>query len=219
MTTALQTVSAADNTVKIIARRDLLIASAGRAVIDSQETMERGADLAKQLKSLAKIADEERITLVRPLKEAAKEIDEQFKAITLPLTNAAKDIENKMFIYTKEQERIAREQQEARRKAEEEARKAVEVASAPSEQSALQLIPSVATVAAIAVPQVTRGVMGASAGIRKTWAFELVDILALAQERPDLVTVDTVRVNAEIRGKGGEIAGLRIFQQESMSVR
>ena len=65
----------------------------------------------------------------------------------------------------------------------------------------------------------TYGQTGAVSTMKKKWAFELVDIQILALTRPDLLMVDTVKINAEIRGKGGVIDGLRIFEEDIISIR
>lgn len=201
-----------------------LIAASQRAVIDSNETMEKGADLAKMLKSLAKKIEEIRVTKVKPLNDEVKIINEQHKSIIDPLTMAAKTVEGKMLTFQREQERIAREEAEARKLQQEQERlAAIEAAKTIDENgdSPEIIVPEVQEVTAIAVPQLTRSLRGSVAGIRKTWTYEVTDIVALANARPDLVQEISARINAEIKGEDGNrnIPGLKIYQQETMSVR
>lgn len=201
-----------------------LIAASQRAVIDSNEAMEKGADLAKMLKSLAKKIEEIRVTKVKPLNDEVKIINEEHKSIIDPLTMAAKAVEGKMLTFQREQERIAREEAEARRLQQEQERlAAIEAAAIIDENgdSPEIIVPEVQEVTAIAVPQLTRSLRGSVAGIRKTWTYEVTDIVALANARPDLVQEISARINAEIKGEDGNrnIPGLKIYQQETMSVR
>jgi hypothetical protein len=219
----IQLSTTSDKEMQVGNRASLLLGAAGRAVISSQDAMEKGADLAKQLKALAKMAEEERVAIVKPFNDGVKAINERFKTMINPLLEAAKGIEHKMLTYKQEQDRIAREAQEAHRKAQEAeaARLAAEIAARQSHEPEI-IFPVATSIAApqvVAVPQITRGVMGSSASVRKTWTFEVLDIVALATARPDLVTTISAKINEEIRGKGGEIPGLRIYQQETMSVR
>lgn len=221
----LQLATTSEMETQVIDRKELLLGAASRAVIDSADTMSRGADLAKQLKALAKRAEEERVAIVKPFNDGVKAINERFKALINPLLEAARAVEGKMLAYTQEQNRIAREAQEAQRKAQEEeaARLAAEAAARQSTEPMVSVpvaTPPAAPVTPVTTPPaITRGVMGSTASIRKTWTYELVDIQALAAARPDLVIPASAKINEEIRGKGGEIPGLRIYQQESMSVR
>lgn len=201
-----------------------LIAASQRAVIDSNEAMEKGADLAKMLKSLAKKIEEIRVTKVKPLNDEVKIINEQHKSIIDPLTMAAKTVEGKMLTFQREQERIAREEAEARRLQQEQERIAAIKAAAIIDENGDSpeiIVPEVQEVTAIAVPQLTRSLRGSVAGIRKTWTYEVTDIVALANARPDLVQEISARINAEIKGEDGNrnIPGLKIYQQETMSVR
>lgn len=214
------------NEATIRQRANELVEAAKRAIINSAETMEKGADMSKLLKSLAKKIEEMRTTKVKPLNDEVSAINANFKAIINPLSEAAKGVESKMLAYTKEQEEIARKEAEKRRIQEEEERRiSAEAAMVIDENGNLyqeeMVIQEVAPVLAVAVPTLTRSSRGAVAGIRKTWTYEVIDILALATHRPDLIETISVKINAEIRGENGkrEIPGLKIFQQEAMNVR
>lgn len=198
---------------------DAMIANSKETVIDSQDTMEHGATIAKGLKTLAKKVEDMRDHKVRPLNEKVKQINLNLKTnISDLLLKEAKSMEDKMLAYTREQQRIAIAEQTARQKALDDERQAAIILAEDAGEEP-PVIPAVPQVLAVAVPLLTRSHTGAVAGVKKTWTFELLDIVKLALSRPDLVMVDSAKVNAEIRGAGGAIEGLRIFQYESMQVR
>ncbi len=211
----------------ILLRSKTLLDAVPRVVINSVESMEKGADFSKQLKSLSKLAEEQRKRLVAPLNATLDEINAEYKNIKTPLDNAAKLVESKMLEFTLEQRRIAQEEENTRRKAAEEA---AEIERLNRESLALMnikqddidalinVLPTVVEVTAVAVPQITRGFIS-TAGTKKTWKFTVEDIVALANSRPDLILVDEVKVRQCIRDGEREIEGLNIFQEESMSER
>lgn len=198
---------------------EVMIANSQETVIDSQDAMEHGATIAKGLKTLAKKVEGMRDFKVRPLNEKVDAINLKLKkGITDPLLKEAKSMEDKMLAYTQEQKRLAFvEQQERQKKAEEERQAAIIMAEDAGEP--VSVVPQAPQVLATAVPLLTRSHTGAVAGVKKTWTYELLDIVKLATARPDLVMVDNTKVNAEIRGAGGTIEGLRVYQNESMQVR
>ncbi len=202
---------------------DKLIAASKELVVDSQTAMEDAATMAKSLSSAAKKVEEIRKNKVDPLNAEVKAINLRLKTgISDVLLKAADDVKGKMLNYTKEQQRKAEEERIAREKELQEERFAAMILAEDSGEDTIDdIIQSAPPVQAVAVPQITRSFSGAIAGVRKTWTFEVVDIAALADARPDLVEAITSKINAEIKGDDGkrDIPGLRIYQQESMGVR
>ncbi len=195
--------------------RELCDAAEG-VIILSREDVSHATDLVKVIKARHKEIEDERVALVKPLNDTVGRINDRFKAILAPLGTAEDDVKGKMLAFDREERRkVEAASKEAERLAAEAAAKAAAEATEKQESiSAASPAPAVS-----APPVSTYGQYGGVSTIRKTWAYELVDIVALANARPDLVTVDAAKINAAIRGKGGEIPGLRIFEKETIAVR
>jgi hypothetical protein len=234
--------------VQLRATSRQLCETATQVVIMSRQDLSEATDLVKLIKTRAKEIEEERTGMVKPFNEGVKQINSRFKAMLVPLEEAESDLKGKMLVFQQEEarkveaerrrfEEAQREQQrkeaEERRVREEEERKAWEAAEAkrvaetpeapPTPTPAPTPEPTMAPLV-VAPPSTqhrptTYGQSGAVSTVKKQWAFEIVDIRALAAARPDLVSVDQVKVNQEIRGRGGDIPGLRIFQKDILQVK
>jgi len=205
-----------------------LCEAADNVIIMSRIDLSDATDLVKTIKVRTKEIEEERTKLVKPFNDGVKAINARFKAMTAPLEEAESAVKQKMLSFQKEEERRAREEQEKAEKirAELEAKKRKEEEEAANDPTLDRpILPPLPTmpVQEVAIQSTHRpttyGQTGAVSTVKKKWVFEVVDIKLLASSRPDLVTVDTVKINQEIRGVGGEIPGLRVFQEDIMQVR
>lgn len=209
-----------------------LCAKADQVVIMDRSDLSSATDLLKTIRSRVKEIEKERKALVQPLNDHVKTINGRFKAMTDPLGEADSTISRHMLSFQKQEEQKAAEADRQRREAEAKAEaERVERIKAmiphnemlePIELPAKTEIDSPYANAAHQMPAyrpTTYGQSGAVSTVTKQWKFELLDIQALAAARPDLVMADTVKINQEIRGKGGEIAGLRVYQDEVLKVR
>ena len=198
---------------------------AGDMMIMTRADLSAATDIVKAIKTRFRDAEEERKRLVRPFNDGVSAINARFKAMTTPLSDAENDLKAKMLAFQKEEEKRAQEEatriEKARREAEEKARKEAEEQAAESDRAPLPEVVKEAPPTPIvqAHKPTTYGQTGAVSTVKKRWVFDLVNIQELAASRPDLVTVDTVKINQEIRGKGGNIPGLNIFEKEEMQVR
>lgn len=193
--------------------------AAQAVVILSPQDMRDASDLVKLIKVRHKEIEEERTGIVKPINDSVKRINERFKQILAPLVDAESSIKGMMLSYQQEETQKA---EAARREAEQKAaeeRAAAEALAAESDRAPFPVVVEPPIPAIKAPPQTIRGEYGSVSSVKKVWAFELDDIAALAAARPDLVAVDAAKVNAEIRGRGGDIPGLRIFEKEIISVR
>lgn len=204
-----------------------LCESADDVVIMTRNDLSHATDLVKIIKTRSKEIEDERVRLVKPFNEGVKAINARFKSILAPLEDAESAVKNKMLSFQREEERRALEEaariEKARRQAEEKARKeAEEIAEGAGADIALSAhlppAPPIEIVAPVHRPT-TYGQTGAVSTVKKVWAFEVLDIKALAASRPDLVLAHDVEINREIRGKGGDIPGLRIYEKEIMQVK
>jgi hypothetical protein len=198
-----------------------LVEKSKTVLVSSQVDMEDAATMVRSLNSVVKKVEDVRKSKTQPLNDEVKAINDKFtRGIIEPLTAAAKSIEARMLAYTKYQRKLAEAEAEVRRKAEEEERFAAMIlAEDAGEDDQIITMPSVHKVEAVAVPEITRSISGAVASVRKTWTFEVIDMVELVHCRPDLVEVATVKINAAIRDGERAIPGLRIYQSEKMGVR
>lgn len=154
---------------------------------------------AKRIAELQRI-ERERQEAERIERERLAEIERQQKAAI----RAAQEAESpeQFEAAKKQQEELARKQAEAAQAAEDERKK-----QAQMRLSALQQPPVVFTKAA--------GVQ-----TRERWRFEVTDINALLQARPDLVKVEpkTAEINRAIDG-GKQIPGLRVWSESQTIVK
>ncbi|MCE9567643.1 MAG: hypothetical protein K8U57_37050 [Planctomycetes bacterium] len=193
--------------------------AASSVVILSRGDLAEATDLVKLIKARHKLIEDERTNIVKPINDSVKRINDRFKAILTPLVEAESDIKAKMLTFQQEESRKAEAacKEAEKRAAEEQARLDAEVAT--MDRAPLPVAAPATVALPPETPKTTYGAFGGVSTIKKVWAYELVDISALASARPDLVTVDAARVNAEIRGRGGDIPGLRVFERETIAVR
>jgi len=200
-----------------------LCESASDVVIMTRSDLSLATDLVKSIKTRFRDIEDERKRLVRPFNDGVDAINARFKSMTVPLKDAEDSLKAKMLSFQKEEEKRAQEEaariEKSRREAEEKARKEAEESSSGDDIRSMPL-PVIAEAAVVPLHKpTTYGQTGAVSTVKKQWTFELEDIKALANSRPDLVIVDTVKVNQEIRGKGGEIPGLRVYEKDVLQVR
>lgn len=205
METQLAVTVEAKTEVALLTTTDKLCASAQRAVIDSAETLGRGADLAKMIRVALKKADEERTELVGPLNEVVKKINLRFKRYTAPLEDAKTLLDGKMVAYGKNFSEELRKEDEARRKEED----AVRAAEFPDE---MPFAPPTAS----PKPKTVYGNTGSAASFTTTWTFEVTDGNQVPRE---YLMVDEKKVAAAVKDGKREIAGVRIFEKTGLSVR
>jgi hypothetical protein len=217
----MQALQKTDNEIKIQSMAEKAIEKANSMVIDSEANLTLATDVLKFIKDKIKQAETERKAIVAPFNDGVKAINGRFKTITEPLEKAENDLKRKMLVFQQDLEKKRREEEEAKRKELEEYAKSIaEQAKESGDTETAKEITKQVNIAMnkpIEIEKV-RGSTGALSTIRKTWAYEVVDIKALAAARPDLVQENGVAIRKEL-GEGVEIAGLRIYQTESLSIR
>lgn len=159
-----------------------------------EDSAAQGADIAKLISEAIKVAEDERKKIVKPFNDGVKAINARFKRITEPLDAALANIKGKLLTFRREQEAIRRQQAE-------EAMKAVQQGAPPVE--------------ALAVNVVNKGNFG-TASTLKRWTYEVTD---LSKVRLDLLCVDHAKVMDLIRQGVREENGIRIYQEESVTIR
>lgn len=205
--------------VTLRTKGDAMIDQAERAVIDGPEAAEKGADLAKWFRVLYKKIDEERTTLVKPLNDHVKMINGRFKGVLDRLEKGQAIIDRKLLDWKRaEEEKARKEAEEAKKRAEEEAlARAIELEQAGKLSDAEAVVKEAETaVVPVAKVGTVRGNYGSAASTRKIWKFVVEDLSKVPTE---YLEVKSPAVNAAIRNGVRAIPGLRIFEEESLTVR
>lgn len=211
-----------DQEPKFQARTNDIVASSERAVIDSRETAEKGADLLKIIKTMFKKIEDERKTLVAPFNKGVKAINARFKAVTTLLKQAEQTVKSKLLAF-EQAERAKQERIEAARRQVEEERllaKAEQAQAQGNTQDAAKILDNAVTIESTKTKAAPiRGDYGGVVSLRKVWDFEVVDIQQLAQKHPELIVVNAVAIRKYIREGQRNIPGLRIFQKDQIAGR
>ena len=212
-----------DVEVQLRATAQELCESAADIMIMSRPDLSAATDIVKAIKQRYRDVEDERKRLVKPFNEGVDAINARFKTMTVPLKEAEDELKRKMLAFQQEEERRAREEasrlEKIRREEDEKRRKEAEALAADSDRAPMPIVQEAPTPIVPQHKPTTYGQTGAVSTVKKQWTFEMIDIAALANARPDLVMVDTVKVNQEIRGKGGEIPGLRVYEKDIIQVR
>lgn len=199
-------------------------------VIDDDESYEIAGDELKDIKDRISKLEAERLNITRPMDAAKKAVMALFAPPVETLAEAEKIIKTNMLGYFQEQQRIA---DEARRKAEREAQEQREkmeqeaAALRDEGQTSEAVVVETAASMVIATPVSVATPKASGVSIRGTIDFEVDDLHALIKhvgQHPELInllTVDTVKLRAYVRGLGTNCAlpGVRVFTNQSIASR
>lgn len=189
-------------------RSEALIASAGRARVENEAHAGRAADLIKMITSHVKALDDVREAHKRPIIDAGKAVDAHFKARTAPLDEAKGAMKGLISTWqAAERARAAAEAKarlDAARAAEERARAAGLLSTAPAVKPEPEPQP------------VVRGATGAGIVTTKRWVHEVTDPTAVPRQ---YLAVDDAAIKAAVKAGVRDIPGVRIYQDETVTVR
>ena len=188
-----------------------MAAKAGTHLIVDAKTNEEAVVLAGQSKSMFRTIEKKRKEVIGPASEFVAHVNQLVKPLTGILTGIENGLKQRITRYAQEQER---ERLERQRKANEEAAKLQaeidKAAKDANEQSVVVVSPVV-----VEQPKVTRTASG-SASLRTTWTFKVTDFALLPDK---FKQVDKVAINAEVKAGIREIPGVRIFEEQSTTIR
>lgn len=219
-------------------------------------TRGQAADLRGALKQAEKRVEEARTSLVKPLNDHVKSINARFAPLSENLAAAVRSIDGEIIRDRREREaaaeaerkRLEAERLAAEKKAREEHERQAREAAAKAEAEAISVgmtpadaqevgalfgqdvaaAPPALVVQAAPPPPPARTIAGVSgvATVKKTWDFEIVDLVALAQTFPEALDVkrkpilDHLRRVEEAGGNveaNAKIAGIRAFKRDLVS--
>ncbi len=195
-------------------------------VVTDQTSMRSAVDACAQIKGLIKRVEEVRVGIVSEPNEFVKTINARAREVSNPLMSIETHLKRLLGVYAA---KVEQEQREERNRLEEERRRAQEQKDA--ELVAVgALAPDMHTEFAEKA-RIEREASEQSAelarkekalenervpGVTKRWVFEVLDKAKVPME---FLYVDRVTVNDAIRFGKRDIPGLRVFQEESVSVR
>lgn len=230
--------------VSLLARRDELLAAAGRVPAEIDDAIEgRVIDFIKQINACASKAKEAFKAAKEPYLEGGRAVDGFFKKITDPLDAAKKTLNDRLTAHLRrkeaeerrrreEAERLAREAAEtARREAEEAARRLAEESqlddAIAKEREARQAAADAAAAARAAEAKAaelsrTRGDYGGVSSLRTEWTGELVDrktldLEALREHLPTAALEQAIR--SFVKAGGRSLRGASIYERTSAVTR
>lgn len=189
-------------------RSEALIASAGRARVENQAHAGKAADLIKMITAHVKALEDVREAHKRPILEAGKVVDAHFKARTAPLDAAKAAVKGMVSAW----------QAAERAKAAAEAKAKLDAARAAEERARAAGVLSTTPVAEPEPEpqQVVRGATGAGIVTTKRWVHEVTDAAAVPRQ---YLTVDDAAIKAAVKAGVRDIPGVRIYQDETVTVR
>ena len=173
-----------------------LVKKAGGYKIDSVEAVDNASLFLKKVRDTENSLESKRLEFTAPLNQSLKAINETFRQLKTPLTQARELLTGKILTWKRaETERLMKE--EARRRAIQEAheKKGHEV-KAP---------------VVLERPEAKIG----NTQTRKVWTFEVQDPEKIPYE---YMVIDPVSIRNAIREGVREIPGIKIYQEEQLSI-
>ncbi len=186
-------------------RRDAdgLVVTAQNLDVLDEESAGNANELLVFVADARKKLEKQRVFLVKPLNDHVKDINTVFKEWAKPLDDADSVVRRKVLDFQREQEAL---RQEYLREQE----RLAELPEGLLDDLLEEDIPD--------LPVVTRTIEGSkgSTSMRKTWAYEVMDETLVPRE---YLMVDEGLIRLAVHDGTRKIPGVRIYQQESLSVR
>lgn len=167
-------------------------------------------DVAKYLKVIAeskKTIEERRQFLVRPLNNHVSAINEMFKRFLAPALEADRILRGKIADFRTEQARVRLEEQRRADAAAAALQKRLDDEAAAEGTTAPTVMPGT-----VLAPPSTIG----NASMRKVWKFDVLDDDLVPR---DYLVVDETAIRKAVAAGVREIPGVRIYQDEQVTIR
>ena len=199
-------------------RRVLSLAeTADSFVVETDIDVGIASEFLKKIKDTESKIEAKRLEFTKPLNQSLKAINATFKKLKEPLAEAKKVVSDKILSWRRIEATKARKAEEEARKIEEEKiRKIQETCESGLEAKDKQemieeIMEEEEPEAMIKKPETTIG----NTQARKIWKFEVTEF----DKIPDKYKmINRVEVNADIRAGERDIPGIRIFQEETLSI-
>ena len=173
-----------------------LIKKAESYKIENVEDIEKASIYLKKLRDIERLVEAKRLEFTKPLNQSLRAINSNFKRVTEPLVSARRILTQKVVSW-KTAERVRIEKEEARRRKIQEAheKKGHEVKAPVYIERPDNKIGNVQT--------------------RKMWSFEVIDFSKLPDEYKQM---NPVKIRQAVNAGAREIKGVRIYQEEKLSI-
>jgi len=199
-----------------------LLQQVKRCVIKSDDDAAKATSLGSLIADLLRKAEAERKELTGPLNAVIKRINDRYREnLTTPLDEAKTLIKQKLGAWMMEQRRL----EEARAQKLLEQQQRAEARGATTRATNLAVQAEQAQLEAAAAGK-TRGALGGSSGLRKTWTWEITDESKVPRR---LMEVSDAAVKAELRQLRElntedtkwttSIPGIRFYEEETVTLR
>jgi len=178
-----------------------LVQKAGRITIKSQTDVDKASINLRELQQVERSIEAKRLEFTAPLNQSLKAINDTFKLLKAPIQHARGIISNRILEWRRiEQDRIAKEE-ERRRKIQEAHAKQGHDVNAP---------------VILERPENKIG----NTQVSKVWKWEVEDFAKLPDE---FKVINSVALNTALRearkeNKVPEIAGVKFYEDESLSI-
>lgn len=199
------------------------IVEQANSLIVTRDNLIETTNFLKKISTFRKNVEEQRTSIVKPINDSVKVINEKYKATTVPLDHCEKVIKDKILFV---QQEIAREKaEEERKRREEEAQRLRQIEEELKKENRAEDAEKVnKTVAIVEDKKIDEKIETVRTGFattstRSIWKYDVTDAKLLATTRPDLVSPNSVAINAAIKLGEREIPGLRIYEESILTVR
>jgi len=173
-----------------------LVAQAGQYIIKSVEDVDKSSEFLKKVKDTEREIEAKRLEFTKPLNQSLKAINATFKQLKKPLIESRLVLTDKILSWKKAETAKLEKEEARRRKIQEAHAKKGHTVEAP---------------VVLDRPQSTIG----NTRTTKFWTFEVQD---LGKVPTEYLEIDTVEVRQAIRNGVREIPGIRIYQDERLSI-
>lgn len=190
---------AASLTLDLTTQSDAILVATDADVAKATDVLQRIAEATKKLES-------QRTFLVKPLNDHVKTINAQFKEWTTPLEKLGTALRGKILEYRQKQAALAADEQ---RRLEEATRKRQEALDKKAEKKGIEA-------PTLVVPQVAPPPKVTGLSTRKVWKFQVTDEPKVPRE---FLTVDEAKIRQAVTVGTREIAGVRIYEEETVVIR
>ena len=176
-------------------------------VIATADYLKPATDDLSVIAKLKKVMEERRKTYLQPFQEHIKEVNEAYRRFMEPVEKADQITRKKILAFQAEQAHIRQEQNEINRLKMEVAKMEVKLKGGPTEPVDLvEILPE--------APKKTITEMGTTSTFKvKKW--EVVDFALVPN---DLKIIDASKVTKLVKAGVGSIAGIRIYEEDSLRV-
>ena len=187
-----------------------LMETAREIVVINDGSARSANDLLVFIAEAKKKLEAQRVFLVKPLNDHVKNINTAFKEWTKPLETADSMVRRKVLTFQREQEADRLELERRERERLEAEAESLALLNPDEEPEDLPDLP--------VLPPPSRKIEGdrGSTSVRKTWAYEVTSERDVPRE---YLVIDEGAILLAVRKGARDIPGVRIYQQDSLSVR